>query len=46
MLRNAVGVGGSGVSFPGKKRDEGVLFNIISVTMGWVGVTFSGKSFT
>ena len=39
MLRNAHG----GVSFPGKKRYEGVRFNVISVTRGWVGVKFPGK---
>ena len=43
MLRNAVGGGGWGVSFPGKKRYEGVRFNVISVTRGWVGVKFPGK---
>ena len=32
-----------GVSFPGKKRYEGVQFNVISVTRGWVGVKFPGK---
>ena len=32
-----------GVSFPGKKRYEGVRFNVISVTSGWVGVKFPGK---
>ena len=26
-----------GVGFPGKKRDEGVRFNVISVMRGWVG---------
>ena len=41
MLRNAVG--GGDISFPGKKRYEGVRFNIISVTRGWVGVKFPGK---
>ena len=41
VLRNAVGVGG--VGFPGKKRYEGVLVNVISVTRGWVGVKFPGK---
>ena len=35
------GVGG--VSFPEKKRYEGVRFNVISVTRGWVGVKFPGK---
>ena len=44
MLRNAVGGGGGGgVSFPGKKRYEGVRFNVISVTRRWVGVKFPGK---
>ena len=42
MLCNAVGVGGR-VSFPGKKRYEGVWFHVISVTRGWVGVKFPGK---
>ena len=33
-----------GVShFSEKKRYEGVMFNIISVTRGWVGVQFPGK---
>ena len=44
VLRNAVPVGGGGwgegVNFPGKKRYEGVRFNVISVTRGWVGVQF------
>ena len=40
MLRNAMGVGG--VSFPGKKRYEGVMFNVISITREWVGVKFPG----
>ena len=31
------GGGGGGVSFPEKKRYEGVRFNISSVTRGWVG---------
>ena len=26
-----------GVSFPGKKRYEGVRFNVICITRGWVG---------
>ena len=39
IVRNAVG----GVSFPGKKRYEGVRFNVISITRGWVGVKFPGK---
>ena len=40
MLRNAMG--GGGVSFPRKKCYEGVNFNVISVTRGWVGVKFPG----
>ena len=34
-----------GVSFPGKKcyDNEGVRFNVISVTRGWVGVKFPGE---
>ena len=32
-----------GVSFPEKKCYEGVRFNDISVTRGWVGVKFLGK---
>ena len=39
MLRNADG-GGGGVCFSGKKRYEGVMFNVISVTRGWVRVQF------
>ena len=42
MLRNAV-EGGRGVSFPEKNHYEGVQFNVISVTKGWVGVKFQGK---
>ena len=42
MLRSADG-GGGGVSFSGKKRYEGVMFNVISVTRGWVGVQFPEK---
>ena len=42
MLRNADGVGG-GVKFSGKKRYEGVKFNVIIVTRGWVGVQFPEK---
>ena len=42
MLRNAMG-GGGGVSFPEKKRYEGVMFNVISVMRGWVRVKFPGK---
>ena len=36
-----MGVGG--VKFSGKKRYEGVRFNVISVTRGWVGVQLPGK---
>ena len=43
VLRNADGGGGGGVIFSGKKRYEGVMFNVISVTRGWVGVQFPGK---
>ena len=42
MLRNADG--GGGVKFSGKKRYEGARFNVISVTRGWVGVQFPGKT--
>ena len=38
MLRNADG-GGVCVTFSGKKRCEGVRFNVISVTRGWVQFT-------
>ena len=41
MLRNAGG--GGGITFSRKKRYEGVRFNVISVTRGWVGVQFPGK---
>ena len=41
MLRNADG--GGGVTLSGEKRYEGVRFNVISVTNGWVGVQFPGK---
>ena len=33
-----MGVGGGGVWFSGKKSYEGVMFNVISVTTGLVGV--------
>ncbi len=36
FLRNADG----GVTFSGKKRYEGVRYNVISVTRGWDGVQF------
>ena len=42
MLRNADGGGGGGKIFQ-KKRYEGVMFNVISVTRGWVGVQFPEK---
>ena len=32
-----------GVKFSGKKRYEGVRFNVISVTSGWVGSNFQEK---
>ena len=41
MLRNADG--GGGVQFSSKRRYEGVRFNVVSVTRGWLGVTFPGK---
>ncbi len=36
-----MGVGG--FWFSGKKRYEGVMFNVISVPRGWVGVQFPEK---
>ena len=36
-----MGVGG--LTFSGRKRYEGVRFNVISVTRGWVGVQIPGK---
>ena len=42
MLRNADGDGGGG-NFSGKRHYKGVRFNVISVTMGWVGIQFPGK---
>ena len=39
MLRNADGGGGCQI-FREKKPYEGVRFNVISVTRGWVGVQF------
>ena len=33
-----MGVGGGVSDFLEKKRYEGVMFNVISVTRGWVGV--------
>ena len=44
MLRNADG--GGGIIFSGKKRYEGVRFNVISVMRGWVGGPISRKSVT
>ena len=41
MLRNAVG--GGWCQIFGKKGYEGVRFNVISVTRGWVGVQFPEK---
>ena len=43
VLRNIMR-GQGGVSFPGKKRYEGVNFNVISITRGSVGVKFPGKN--
>ena len=45
MLCNADG-GGGGVKFSGKKRYEGVRFNVISVTRRWWGSNFQEKSVT
>ena len=45
MLRNADGGGGDG-KFSWKKHYEGVRFNVIRITWGWVGVQFPGKSVT
>ena len=36
-----IGVGG--VRFSGKKRYECVMFNVISVASGWVGIQFAEK---
>ena len=36
-------MGVRGVRFSGKKRYEGVMFNVISVKRGWVGVQFAEK---
>ena len=41
MLCNAMGVGGCQLSR--KKRYEGALFNVISITRGWVRVKYPGK---
>ena len=42
MLRNVE----VGVRFSGEKHYEGVMFNVISVTRGWVEVQFPEKSVT
>ena len=34
---------GGGVKFSGEKRYEGVRFNVISITRGWVGVKIPGN---
>ena len=44
VLRNADGGGGCLIFW--KKRYEGVMFNVISVTRGWVGVQFPKNSVT
>ena len=41
MLRNADGGGGCLIFW--EKRYEGLMFNVISVTKGWVGVQFPEK---
>ena len=41
VLRDA-DVGG-GVTFSGKKHYEGVMYNVISITRGCVGVQFPGE---
>ena len=41
VLRNADG--GGGIKFSGKKRCEGVRFNVISIMRGWVGGPNSRK---
>ena len=41
VLRNADG--GGGVRIFWKWRYEGVMFNVISITRGWVGVQFPEK---
>ena len=42
VLRNADGGWGC-VKVSRKQHYEGVKFNVISITRGWVGVQFSGK---
>ena len=41
-LRNAVGEG-VGCQISHKKRYEGVMFNVISITRVWVGVKYPGN---
>ena len=41
VLRNTDGCGGCQIFR--KKRYEGVMFNVISVTRGWVAVQFAEK---
>ena len=43
MLRNADRGGGGGCPIFRKNRYEGVMFNVISVTRGWVAVQFAEK---
>ena len=45
VLRNADGGGGGvgGCQICQKKRYDGVMFNVISVTRGWVRVQFAEK---
>ena len=43
VSRNAMGVGGGGCQFSRKKHYEGVRFNVITVTRGWVRVQFPTK---
>ena len=38
VLRNADEMGWWASNFPGNKHYESVVFNVISVTRGWVGV--------
>ena len=44
VLRNADG--GGGVRFSGKKRYEGVMFNVIRVMRAWVGSNLQKNSVT
>ena len=43
MLRNADGVGGVSDFLEKSVTYEGVMFNVISVTRGWVWVQFTEK---